>query len=186
MSAKHFFKNLQDYLVDYDFSETDEKKISSMFDRYRETITVKEVVTRPVIIQKPVYQDKVETVYVDIRTSKRIGRNQKSRIVYANKGQIDTIIEQACELWGVDIVDLCSENKKIPLPWARFYCFLRLDEIGCTQMDIGRIFRRDHTTVIHGIRKAKDLIETGHEPFSSIWNRSTHGPDTCDKCGKLL
>ena len=186
MSAKHFVKNLKDYLVDYDFTETDEKKIEAMFDRYRQTVVVKEVEKIPVVVNKPVFRDRVETVYVDVRTRKRLGNSERSRLVYASKNQIDKIFEDACNLWGIEMTDLFSEDRHIPIPWARFFCYHKLYDLGMTCTDMARLFKRDHSTVLSGIKKAKNLIETGNEPFSSIWNKSTFPPESCDKCGKLL
>jgi hypothetical protein len=43
------------------------------------------------------------------------------------------------------------------------YYFLAREKMGLKLVEIGEVFGADHTTVIHGLRKIKDMISIGDE-----------------------
>lgn len=54
---------------------------------------------------------------------------------------------------GVTVADLISPTRRRPVVAARFECFELLRQQGRSLNQIGSIFNRDHTTVLHGLRR---------------------------------
>lgn len=72
-------------------------------------------------------------------------------------GSIHIIQLQACQRCDVSMSSLLSRRRTKSLVTARHAAFLaaRRLPIEPSYPDLGAAFNRDHTTVIHGIRKAK-------------------------------
>jgi len=66
-----------------------------------------------------------------------------------------------CALWGVVVDDLKGPCRAIEFAAPR-QAFMLLCRRHCKHLSlpqVGRILNRDHTTVLHGLRKAKERIE---------------------------
>lgn len=59
--------------------------------------------------------------------------------------------------YGIALDVLLSDRRDRPTAWARFHCYAHLYERGMTASEIGRIFNRDHSTILHGIKRAEEF-----------------------------
>ena len=69
------------------------------------------------------------------------------------------VCRDVCDKFGVSRSDLMGQSREARFARARHEAFLRLIEAGWSTARIGRAFRRDHTTVIYGARRARQRIE---------------------------
>ena len=59
---------------------------------------------------------------------------------------------------GTTIEELTGRGQGRRMAFVRFACFLQLRRLkGFSLPQIGAIFNRDHTTVLHGIRRAEKM-----------------------------
>lgn len=71
------------------------------------------------------------------------------------------LIETICIYLKVDKDDLMSKLRKREVALARQTCMYFLQkETTLTLKQIGRIFNRDHSTVIYGVQVVKDIRDT--------------------------
>lgn len=56
---------------------------------------------------------------------------------------------------GLTLAELQSDSRSYSVTRPRQYAMMLMLEAGYSASEIGRFFRRDHTTVLHGIRAAK-------------------------------
>jgi chromosomal replication initiation ATPase DnaA len=171
MSSQRFLKDLTDYFVDIEFTDFDKKKIKCLFDKY---INTKIVYERKVVeVEKiKVVKDIVERerkIYVDIVTGKTV-RVFKRSVIHSINETYDLVIKDACEIWNVTIDELISRKKTDELVGARIFCFEKLRACGFSFVKIGQRFNRDHSTVMHGIDKLYNHLDTKTEPYFSLWN----------------
>jgi chromosomal replication initiation ATPase DnaA len=80
------------------------------------------------------------------------------------KPNYQILTERAAAIYKVSLAELLGPSKERRLSWARFAIWAALyDMRGPNQMSaysttmIGRVFGRDHSTIISGIRRAKEL-----------------------------
>ena len=159
MNTNQFIKDLKAYLVDYELSEMDVKKISAIFERHSgEDIVVYK--------DKIVYQNKI--VYRDIfKTAGIVGNGLINEKTYNIALEMrDNIIK----FWKMDEADVLGERRHQQLVYCRFHCYLVLRRLGITFKEIGRMFGKDHSSVMHGITNANNMLETKSEPFYSMFN----------------
>lgn len=72
--------------------------------------------------------------------------------------QVEKIEAVVCKVFGVEIEDIHSPKRSKISSRARFAVYLLLSEKCFFPASmIGRIYDRDHTSVIHGIKEAKNL-----------------------------
>lgn len=91
-----------------------------------------------------------------------------NRIKFENKMRnidyilsLDEITNYACNLFMIDKSLLMSKSKEGKLPDLRNFIYkLANAEFKHSKIGIGRFFSRDHSTVIHGIKKITDIIDT--------------------------
>lgn len=67
-------------------------------------------------------------------------------------------VRERCAEAGVAVEEVMSptQRRRMQACWVRQDLYLEFSEEGMTSSDIGRFFNRDHTTVIHGIKVAKE------------------------------
>lgn len=58
---------------------------------------------------------------------------------------------------GVPISQIMSASREQVTCRARFACYCALRDRGLSLPQIARFFNRDHTTVLYGIKRAKEL-----------------------------
>lgn len=151
-SSARFVRDLSSYLVDYELTETDKKKISSMFLRHQETV----------IIREPQYRMRTQTPRDPRPKSTRTG-GLMGKPNLSPQGIIDYV---------ADKFNLAEFNKmrtrRGQYPFAKFMAMVLMDK--CTHLtlkEIGSHFASpytkghiDHTTVIHALREGRNLIDT--------------------------
>ena len=64
------------------------------------------------------------------------------------------VVKTACELWNVPMKLMLSPSRKAAVVAARQPVMAVLYDLGLTLADIGAELDRDHTTILHGIRRA--------------------------------
>lgn len=75
--------------------------------------------------------------------------------------KVDTIIAAVCETWCVERGELLSDRQSYEYSRPRQAAYLLTKTYTPYSLPvIGLRFNRDHTTVMYGIRKARELIET--------------------------
>ena len=78
----------------------------------------------------------------------------------------------AADLWGMSLNHLLSERQSKPYVEARWAAMLLIHRTLPYSINrIGHIFKKDHTTVMHGLRRAKAMLAEGVEPFTSLFKQ---------------
>lgn len=67
------------------------------------------------------------------------------------------IVREIGERYNIGLRDLLSDQRRRPVAWARFHCYAELYSRGMTASEIGRVFNRDHSTILHGIKRAAEF-----------------------------
>lgn len=79
-------------------------------------------------------------------------------------GMATRIIEEVASVWGLKAKDLTSKGRTRYVAWARFEACYRL-RTECPWLSLPaigvRLGGRDHTSVLHGIRRYQELSDTG-------------------------
>lgn len=74
------------------------------------------------------------------------------------------IVEDVAEKHGVSFETMKGDNRRKGVTAARFEVCARLyAETGMSLPQIGRLLNKDHTTVLHGIRRHHAIIKAGAE-----------------------
>jgi len=72
---------------------------------------------------------------------------------------VDQVLDIVCEYFGVEKEGIISSKRTHNLVMARHICFFILrNRFNLTLSEIGLIFRRDHTTIMHGITNVNNGI----------------------------
>jgi chromosomal replication initiator protein len=81
----------------------------------------------------------------------------------------DTILEETAEYFGLSRDDLISKSRSRPLTTARHVAMYLLREFtGLSLIRIGEHFKRDHTTVLHGIKKIEGLMPARGSTYKQV------------------
>lgn len=91
-----------------------------------------------------------------------VGLHDDFRVLMKNglsTSDADNIILAICVELKVDKADLVSKKRDRHLADARFIAFHLLRISGYKYKDIGALFNRDYSTVIHGVKIFNDLME---------------------------
>ena len=75
-------------------------------------------------------------------------------------------IDRAAIATGVPVADLRGPSQTRHICWTRFAIMEAMRDRGMSTPAIGRLFDRDHTTVLNGLRKAEEL--RGNPAFETI------------------
>jgi len=73
------------------------------------------------------------------------------------KEKENLIIQTVSDIVGVSVKDVCSKNRTMEVADARFIIFYLLREAHYSFNRIARMFDRNHTSVIHGVKKVKQV-----------------------------
>lgn len=88
----------------------------------------------------------------------------KEALLYKDK-IILAISTALCKTFGHDITYYVGRDRRRELVEVRYMVFLLLrEETDYSYNDIGKIFKKNHSTVMFGEQTAKDLIQT-YRPF---------------------
>ena len=70
-----------------------------------------------------------------------------------------TILDETAAFFGLEPSDLVSKSRSRPLTTARHIAmYLLREQTGLSLIKIGECFDRDHTTVLHGVKKIEALM----------------------------
>jgi len=73
-----------------------------------------------------------------------------------------TVMMEVCELHGVELADIFADKRQRKFNYARQEAYYRLRyEAGLSLLDISMKMKRDHSSVINGIRKHAHRLEKG-------------------------
>jgi len=82
----------------------------------------------------------------------------------------EKIINAICEHFKITKTNLVRGGNYPKYSHARYIAFMLLHKhTVLTKSEIGRMFNKDHTTVIHGIRKVQDMISINLEISDHIF-----------------
>ena len=73
--------------------------------------------------------------------------------------RVHSIVRDVAAEYEVAAKDIFGTTRLRPAAWARQEVFRRLNDFGYSLSWIGRVFDRDHTTVLHGVRAARTRAE---------------------------
>lgn len=69
-----------------------------------------------------------------------------------------TIIDEAAARYGVNPADIIGRKRGEELATARFEVYTRMrNEMNLSYPQIGRSLKRDHTTIIHGVKRFAEI-----------------------------
>lgn len=68
------------------------------------------------------------------------------------------IIRRVAEKYGMDVEDILSDCKNREYTVPRQEAYYDLHKMGLSAQHIGKLMRRDHTTVLHGIQQHKNRL----------------------------
>ncbi|HYT78510.1 MAG TPA: chromosomal replication initiator protein DnaA [Actinomycetota bacterium] len=81
----------------------------------------------------------------------------------------DMILEETATYFGLGPGDLVSKSRSRPLTTARHVAMYLLRELtGLSLIKIGEHFERDHTTVLHGIKKIEGLMPARGSTYKQV------------------
>jgi len=73
-----------------------------------------------------------------------------------------TVMMDVCEVHGVELADMYADKRQRKFNYARQEAYYRLRyEAGLSLLDISMKMKRDHSSVINGIRKHAHRLEKG-------------------------
>lgn len=82
----------------------------------------------------------------------------------ADSQPVDAVIAEAANAFGVSVDDLTGDSRQFPLVRYRHVAMAAARSFGHSFPVIGRAFGgRDHTTVIHGVRKVEANERMRHQ-----------------------
>ena len=79
---------------------------------------------------------------------------------YELKSISEEVIEDCARVCGLTVKQVMSKSRKTEFVEARWLAYRILYPMGYSLISIGRIFNRDHGTVLNGLRKMQDMIDT--------------------------
>jgi chromosomal replication initiator protein len=79
------------------------------------------------------------------------------------------ILDETAKYFGLTREDLISKNRSRPLTTARHVAMYMMRECtGLSLIKIGELFDRDHTTVLHGVKKVETLMRDRAPIFKQV------------------
>ena len=70
----------------------------------------------------------------------------------------DNELKEYAERLGLTVEDMMGKSRKAEVVMARQVWWWYIRDRGCGYSEIGRLSGRDHSTVIHGVKRISDLI----------------------------
>lgn len=69
------------------------------------------------------------------------------------RDSVRRVVEAISERTGIPAVRIVSMSRNVAVVAARHWAFYELQQAGFSLSQMGRMFKKDHTTILHGIRK---------------------------------
>ena len=87
------------------------------------------------------------------------------------KGFNKNYLEHASVMFEVSIDKILSSKRQRRLVWIRYTLYNYLRTVGSmTLSEIGKVFNRDHATIIHGIKKHTDFVVWNDKEYLELSN----------------
>lgn len=84
---------------------------------------------------------------------------------------VSELMDIVCEVCDVERNDVLSERRYQELVVARqLFCWFANRELKQTLAHIGKVLKRDHTTVIHSVKTVDDMIYTSNLHYCTLFN----------------
>lgn len=150
-----FINDLQVYF-DTKFEDYTKKRIVSYLEKYKNAIPAQKPLT--------IVKEKKVVIFREINTKK----------VLSEAGEIfqtdyNDIIRHVIDFTGVKNKDLVSKSRIRDYVAARHVAMHMIRDLcGLNTVQIGKLFRRDHSSVIHAIAKVKSMIEVEDKKYTDI------------------
>ena len=92
-------------------------------------------------------------------------------VEFLYKGKIRRIQDLTCEVFEVSHTDLLSQrrHKRITIP-RQFAMFLCMELTQASLVKIGQSFHRDHTTVMHAVKRVQEYVNRSSR-YASLCNQ---------------
>lgn len=104
------------------------------------------------------YKKSYSLLFLNLEKVKEIVKNRlyrKKNVEFSH----DRIIEAVAKEFSLNPSEIMGKSRKKELIIPRHICFYLLHNIfKVNKSQVGRLFQTQHTTVIHGVRKAEDLL----------------------------
>ena len=100
------------------------------------------------------------------------GGGVMSVTIPANQIRTSHILMAVCDVWGVEKANLLSSRRTSDLTKPRFCAFIIFKEHTPRSLaDVGRVFNKDHASIIYGLRRAVDLLSSD-EDFKELHKKT--------------
>jgi SOS response regulatory protein OraA/RecX len=91
--------------------------------------------------------------------------SKKKIIGRFTEGDLDRLLSYICDYFQVHLDDLKGNSRMKKFATARKYCWKLLKQKGVTKKEIGKIFNRDHSTVVVALQDIDFAIDHYQENF---------------------
>lgn len=89
---------------------------------------------------------------------------------YIDGTEVEKRIRIVCEATGIPQKDVFSKSRKAEIVEARhLLCYLLNKDL--TTMDVGKVMGLDHSTVVHAVKKIKDLLSINDKRIVELVNK---------------
>lgn len=114
-----------------------------------------------------------------IRSTNRIKRiDHETALLFANSvigaqkktpNSVECIIYSIEQETGVTFEQMCGTSRKREIVYARHYTmYLIKERLKWAWVHIGKLFNKDHSTVIHAVKNVENLMFTNDQYFASL------------------
>lgn len=148
-----FIQSLEGYL-NTKFDKYSVSRIHGYLGDYRNNIPDK----APIVIK----QDRV--IFRELKSKEIITSTPVYNIISPME-----IVNKVLDATGLTMKELTGRERYLRLIVARHVCMYMIRDIcGLTTSSIGKIFNRDHTTVMHAISHVMNMVDVGNQPYIKL------------------
>ena len=103
----------------------------------------------------------------------------------------EALLAEICKRYHVTIADLAGRSRKQRIAWARQEAFYEMRQHATLSFPaIGKIFNRDHTTIMHGVkqvtRRRREAAQQTAELAQRILVKDTRRKDEFNQRARML
>lgn len=159
-----FIKDYLAYFTDHELSDYDIKRLNEIHERHAVATKIIELPAKVVI------REKIVRVPQKIYIEKHRDKHGEYEVKVTNPLDVQGLIENISSYWGMTYDEAMSTCRKRELVHCRYHIYAILHENGYNITTIARIFHKDHTTVISGLREVSRMLEIKERPFYYLYN----------------
>lgn len=115
--------------------------------------------THRIVVDMKAGTKTVETRYPEPKTVKLVPAPHRTTKRRYFQSAHSGIFNAVAEAWGITVFALLSQSQARKAAWPRFAVFRLLRRKGLSLTQIGAIMKRDHSTVLSGLRRAEYMLE---------------------------